>query len=97
MRDARAVKDALRVRVEELAMYLFPNGKREGAHWCIGDISGASGESFKICISGDKAGLWVTLRSRANIPGTFSIYGCKREMSISRRHCKKPLNGLDNP
>jgi twinkle protein len=58
MSDARAVKDALRERVKELATYLFPNGKREGAHWCVGDLTGAPGNSLKICIAGDKAGLW---------------------------------------
>ena len=32
--------------------------EREGNHWCVGDISGAPGQSFKICIAGEKAGLW---------------------------------------
>src|SRR5204862_167522 len=27
-------------------------------HWCVGDITGTPGKSFKICIAGDKAGLW---------------------------------------
>jgi hypothetical protein len=45
-------------RVEELAAYLFPNGKREGVNWCVGDVTGTPGKSFKICIAGEKAGLW---------------------------------------
>jgi hypothetical protein len=58
MNDVEIVKRELARRVEELAVYLFPNGKREGNHWCVGDISGAPGNSFKICLTGDKAGLW---------------------------------------
>lgn len=56
--DATRIKELLRERVAELAPYLFPNGKRDGNHWCVGDISGAPGQSFKICVAGEKAGLW---------------------------------------
>ena len=58
MIDSRALKALLRERVEELAPYLLPNGRREGAHWCVGDVTGAPGKSFKICLVGDKKGLW---------------------------------------
>jgi hypothetical protein len=51
MSDARRIKELLRERVAELAQYLFPNGHREGNHWCVGDITGAPGNSFKICIA----------------------------------------------
>jgi hypothetical protein len=57
MSDARRIKELLRERVAELAQYLFPDGHREGNHWCVGSIEGEPGKSFKICI-GDKAGLW---------------------------------------
>jgi hypothetical protein len=56
--DAKRVKELLRERVAELAQYLFPNGHREGNHWCVGSIEGEPGKSFKICIAGEKAGLW---------------------------------------
>jgi hypothetical protein len=57
MSDLKRIKQLLRDRVEELAPYLFPNGKREGNHWCVGSIDGEAGRSFKICIAGPKAGL----------------------------------------
>jgi len=56
--SARRTKQLLREHVAELAIYLFPKGKREGVHWCIGDITGAPGRSLKICTQGDKAGWW---------------------------------------
>jgi hypothetical protein len=58
MSDAEQIKELLRARVGELAPYLYPNGKREGVHWCVGDVTGSPGKSFKICVTGSKAGLW---------------------------------------
>jgi hypothetical protein len=58
MSDAKQIKGLLRTRIGELAPYLYPNGKREGVHWCVGDINGSPGKSFKICVAGEKAGLW---------------------------------------
>jgi twinkle protein len=58
MSDARRIKELLRERVAELAQYLFPDGHRERAHWAVGSIDGEPGKSFKICVAGEKAGLW---------------------------------------
>ena len=58
MSDAKRVNELLRDGVAELAPFLFSNGHREGNHWCVGSIEGEPGKSFKICIAGDKAGLW---------------------------------------
>src|SRR5438034_6121827 len=58
MNDANHIKQLLHERVEELAAYLFPNGKCDGIHWCVGDVTGAPGKSFKICVAGEKTGLW---------------------------------------
>ena len=58
MSDAKRIKELLCERIAELAPYLFPNGTREGNHWCVGSINGEAGKSFKICIAGPKAPLW---------------------------------------
>jgi hypothetical protein len=58
MTEAQRLKKVLRERVEELARYLFPNGRREGNYWCVGDITGVPGKSFKICLAGEKVGMW---------------------------------------
>ncbi len=58
MSDAQRIKELLRERVAEVARHLFPNGHREGAHWCVGSIEGGQGKSFKIRINGENAGLW---------------------------------------
>ena len=52
------IKRELIRRVEEFARYVFPDGKRVGNHWCVGSIAGEPGQSFKICLTGEKIGLW---------------------------------------
>src|SRR5215510_7843706 len=71
MSDSR-IKELLRERVAELAQYLFPNGHRERNHWCLGNINGEGGRSFKICISGEKAGLWGDFDPSGNPLGKHS-------------------------
>ena len=56
--ETERVKAALNGRVEALAKELYPNGRQNADHWCVGDITGEPGKSFKICLTGDKAGLW---------------------------------------
>lgn len=43
---------------EAIAGMLLPNGKRAGAEWCAGSTSGEAGESLKVRITGNKAGVW---------------------------------------
>jgi twinkle protein len=52
------LKDRLAQRVDTVAAYLLPNGKREGHEWRAGDVNGASGKSLGVHLSGEKAGVW---------------------------------------
>ena len=58
MIDAKGIRELLLQRVAEVAQHLFPNGRREGNHWLVGNIAGDPGKSFKICVEGAKSGLW---------------------------------------
>src|SRR5262249_39823068 len=58
MSDAQTIRTLMRERLPELAQLLFPHGHREGMHWCVGSSSGEAGRSLKICLTGEKAGLW---------------------------------------
>lgn len=53
------VKHRLVTRIEELCRELLPEGKREGNHWLVGDISGKPGRSLEVELAGLKAGLWL--------------------------------------
>jgi twinkle protein len=56
--QAKDIAQQLAARAEEVARHLLPRGKRQGKEWCVGDISGKAGASFKVCVSGPKAGVW---------------------------------------
>ena len=45
-------------QAEQVAMYLFSNGIKDGKHICVGSVRGESGQSLKIIVEGDKAGFW---------------------------------------
>jgi twinkle protein len=44
--------------VEAVASMLLPNGKRKGPEYCVGSIGGEDGDSLKVRLTGNKAGLW---------------------------------------
>jgi hypothetical protein len=57
------IKTGLRDRALDLAMFLYPNGTRDGKEWRIGDVHGnpsrkGKGGSLGIVIQGIKAGTW---------------------------------------
>ena len=55
--SADQLKAALLDRIEDLAPYLYPMGRREGRHWDTGDETGVPGKSFRICLNGANAGM----------------------------------------
>lgn len=55
---AGEVASLLARNAEEIASYLLPNGKRKGREWECGSVHGESGDSLKVCLTGEKAGRW---------------------------------------
>ena len=43
---------------EAIAGMLLPNGKRLGPEWVAGSVQGEAGDSLKVRITGNKAGVW---------------------------------------
>lgn len=58
MHTAKDISKLLSARVDEVAKYLLPNGKQEGNEWCVGNIQGEPGKSLKVCLQGDKSGVF---------------------------------------
>lgn len=56
--DAHIINQLLAERVEEVCELLLPNGKRDGQDWACGDVTGVTGQSMRVNISGTKAGYW---------------------------------------
>lgn len=53
----------LAARMPQLAAELVPGGRREGAEWVAGDLTGAPGRALSIRITGHKAGVWRQFNS----------------------------------
>jgi hypothetical protein len=68
MSDAREVKELLRARVTELAHFLYPNGKREGAH-CALVASTANQVSLSKPASQDRARIVFDCPDDAQVAG----------------------------
>lgn len=56
--DRDELRGRLLDRIDQVVAYLFPNGKRQGAQFMIGNIHGEPGKSLVIELDGDKRGLW---------------------------------------
>ena len=44
--------------IEQVAKYLLPGGKKRGSYWEAGSVKGEAGKSLKLCLSGEKKGVW---------------------------------------
>lgn len=58
MITAAEISERLTRQAESVAQRLLPNGKRDGREWVAGSAAGEAGKSLKVCLGGDKAGLW---------------------------------------
>lgn len=61
--DRDEIKNQLLARLPEILRYLFPAGVIRRQIFEIGNIRGDKGQSMKIALSGDKAGLWKDFES----------------------------------
>jgi hypothetical protein len=61
--ERRHDKDELRNRLldqlEAVLIYLFPNGKRQGTRFVVGNVQGDAGDSLVIELEGPKRGVWI--------------------------------------
>jgi twinkle protein len=55
--------ERLAARAEEFVPKLLPNGKLVGDEWAVGSITGDAGDSLKIKLRGDRAGLYKDFAS----------------------------------
>ena len=74
MITANDVKQRLHGQIESVASHLLPGGKRKGREWEAGDIGGGAGQSLKLCLSGNKTGLWKDFASDDEQGDIFSLW-----------------------
>jgi twinkle protein len=81
MATANEIASKLKQRAEEVAKYLLPNGKRVGNEWLVGSIAGNPGESLKICLAGDKVGVFCDFAT-GDKGDLLTLWHLKRNSSL---------------
>ncbi len=56
--QAKDISQKLNEQALEVAKYLLPNGKPNGANWRVGSIEGEPGQSLSVVVGGDNKGHW---------------------------------------
>lgn len=56
--NAEEIKRKLLSSIRQCLSYLFPNGTFHGDEFRVGNIQGDRGQSLRVALSGEKAGLW---------------------------------------
>ena len=61
--NANETANELADRCESLCWQLFPNGRREGNEFLVGNVDGDVGRSLSVRLTGEKAGCWADFAS----------------------------------
>jgi hypothetical protein len=56
--DFRAINAAALARLPELLALLLPGGRVVGAEWHVGSLAGERGDSLRVRLRGERAGVW---------------------------------------
>ncbi len=79
---AKEISQQLSQQAEDIARHLLPNGKRQSGEWCVGSINGEAGESLKIHLVGEKAGIWCDFAT-GDKGDLLDLWAAKRNLKIS--------------
>lgn len=75
--DWKDIEQRLCDRVEDVCRHLLPQGKRNGAEWCVGSVEGEKGDSLRINLSG-KVGVWADFADSDKKGKTLMSLWCHR-------------------
>lgn len=78
--DFSAVGRAALNSIQSLLEEWFPNGVKEGNEFCIGSRAGEAGQSLRIRLSGEKAGVWSDFSDGAAGGDLISLYAFKHDL-----------------
>lgn len=82
MITARDVSRRLAENAQEVCEYLLPNGKPQGPDWVAGNIHGAAGQSLKVRLTGDRAGLWIDFGDKDRSGDLLALWAATRDTTI---------------
>jgi hypothetical protein len=68
-------------QAEAVCRHLLPGGKRVHNEWFIGDVSGAKGDSLRVHLTGDKAGVWMDFANPSDTGDLVELWTRARRIS----------------
>lgn len=80
--DANELNRKMVERFEEVCLHLFPNGKRKGHHWMVGNIAGDPGESLQITMVGSAAGRFIDFSDKS-VKGATPLWLWSKARNLS--------------
>jgi len=80
--DIKKYASLLAERVEDVVKLLYPNGKKVGNEWCVGDIDGSEGQSLRIHLGGEKAGVFCDFANPDYSGDLVELWRLKKGISI---------------
>lgn len=81
--NAAEISSYLAERAADVAEYLLPEGKKSSGEWCVGSLSGESGQSLKVRITGAKKGMWKDFNTGEG-GDLIDLWAGKRVLSIAQ-------------
>lgn len=87
MKDIADLKARLHTDPERVCRHLLPGGKRHGAEWVCGDISGspATGQgSFRVHLAGKKLGVWSDFQSGESGGDLLDLWQKSQRLTFSQ-------------
>ena len=85
-------------RAEDVCRHLFPNGKRDGQEFVVGNLDGAPGQSLKVNLSG-KVGVWKDFAGDSGGKTLMSLWMHVRKFNkfgLAMKEAKAFLNIADD-
>lgn len=82
MADILEIKRALVARVDTVAEYLLPGGRREGHEWRCGSVEGQPGKSLAVELRGEKAGVWADFGTEES-GDILDLWRCARGVPLA--------------
>lgn len=96
MYDTDQLKLDLACSVRSFCLFLFPNGKYKNGEYCVGSLQGEPGNSLRICLRGEKAGIWKDFATGDSGNNLLDLLYKVRGYGFQQA-CEEASNWLLNP
>ena len=56
--EVKEIVERMNLEIDRILYHLLPNGKATNGEYEVGSVLGEAGKSLKVCLSGEKKGVW---------------------------------------